>query len=385
MKDCLKTILTFQRRKGYDYNTRTLMPGSQPNINYGEETNQVLGTTTEWKPAQHVFVRITTELTDLTDDKFLAALGNLEGWCSNLRQDDVAVPPSAADAHEGEEEESQVPPTQIAADTEADPDFDEKDAQIHGSGAGAFSEQKLLAMEYLWNLAKTCKNASPDVDDQFEGEGAVEVTNELLGSSPHDKLVGFGFDVEWEHLYCTRTESWYNDTFINAFLTTLATKYRNNTTLFLPPLSIPVPRNGRRVPVTTLSMLSDADEDFVLVPINLNRSHWACLLVDRANKNVVCHDSVNKRSHSNLLMELATELVSKSFTDLNTPYTIHSPIQKSSDSCGLFRCLFFWKRIHKDAGKYYLQEGILRRRWDILRAIVAFNTESKNNSEVDLQ
>ncbi|RLN06541.1 hypothetical protein BBJ28_00021182 [Nothophytophthora sp. Chile5] len=665
MKDCLKAILKFQRRKEDEYKTKTLMPGSVRNNNYGEERNQVLGMTTEWvagifyeeyqfatdpdsvegytyhetdnivtarrddrvhqvdkttwmcdcefsvtmklpcrhvllyrkhtggyltvpyssipprwyrmaaldevlpditvpirvistsdeakrkkqmtekdkyKQAQNVFARITTELTDLTKDKFLAAIDNLEGWWSNLREGDLTVPSSTADDQQGEESRCHVPPAQIAVDAEADPDLDEKDEQIHDSGvagsaipaaravkpfnsrapktgrprkkraqadpkrhaekrtynngsklrkelrdkdvldvvqfvqvskpglneiasfldtfeiryhgyekkeltvktfappaqvmhfrlpeivvkaaltelrnlhrnqvvdlsipddgkhiwrvvciegAGPFSEQKLLAMEYLWNLAKTCKNGKrcfswlmSDVDYQYEGEGAAEVANEMLGSWPHDKLVGFGFDVEWEHLYCARTEAWYNDVFINAFLTTLAVEFRNNTTLFLPPLTVPAPHKGRRVPVTTLSLLSDSDDDYVFMPINLNHSHWACLLIDRTRNNVVCYDSVDKRSHHILLMELAREIVSKCLSDFNHPYAVHSPIQKDSDSCGLFVCLFFWKRLHKAAGNDYTQEGILRRRWDILRAIVTLNTESKNSSAIDLQ
>ncbi|KAE9164374.1 hypothetical protein PF005_g30064 [Phytophthora fragariae] len=48
MKDCLKTILNFQRRKEDEYHTKVMMPGTIRNANYGEEMNQFLGMTSDW-------------------------------------------------------------------------------------------------------------------------------------------------------------------------------------------------------------------------------------------------------------------------------------------------------------------------------------------------
>jgi hypothetical protein len=43
MKDCLKAILNFQRRKEDEYHTKVMIPGTIRNANYGEEMNQFWG------------------------------------------------------------------------------------------------------------------------------------------------------------------------------------------------------------------------------------------------------------------------------------------------------------------------------------------------------
>ncbi|KAE9260331.1 hypothetical protein PR003_g34418, partial [Phytophthora rubi] len=67
----------------------------------------------KFKRAQNVLGRISSELTELTDDTFERAIGNLEAWWDGLRQGktDVATEDAADDG-------SQVEPTQVGSNTE---------------------------------------------------------------------------------------------------------------------------------------------------------------------------------------------------------------------------------------------------------------------------
>ncbi|KAG6971908.1 hypothetical protein JG687_00001758 [Phytophthora cactorum] len=77
------------------------------------------------------------------------------------------------------------------------------------------------------------------------------------------------------------------------------------------------------------------------MPMNINGSHWTCLLVDRTTRSIYCY-------HSPSALPQLTG--------------VHCPIQKDGDNCGLFICLFYWRRVFKEAGKDYSESGLLRRR-----------------------
>ncbi|GMF48918.1 unnamed protein product [Phytophthora fragariaefolia] len=48
MKQCLDSVLRYQRRREDEYVARVAMPGTSRNLSYGEEMNQQLGMTSEW-------------------------------------------------------------------------------------------------------------------------------------------------------------------------------------------------------------------------------------------------------------------------------------------------------------------------------------------------
>ncbi|KAG6964076.1 hypothetical protein JG687_00006201 [Phytophthora cactorum] len=126
------------------------------------------------------------------------------------------------------------------------------------------------------------------VDAKFKDEGAAEIPDKALGSWPCAHLEGFG-------------NSWFNDNLVAAFVKRLANKYSNNTTIFLPTLKTPTSARGKRIPPPTLSLVVGATEQFVFMPLNINSSHWTCLVLDSATKTIYCYDSMDKRSHHNLL------------------------------------------------------------------------------------
>ncbi|KAE9055713.1 hypothetical protein PF006_g32884, partial [Phytophthora fragariae] len=185
-------------------------------------------------------------------------------------------------------------------------------------------------------------------------------------------LPGFDFPIEWSNIYCAREDTWYNDLVIEAFTTTLSAKYGKNKTIFLLQLQLPDKNEGNRVPEATRVALEKATEDYIFLPINLNSSHWACIVVDNVKGALMCYDSVDRRTHLKLLQAIANEIISTTLTGF-AQTTMHSPTQKDSDRCGLFVCLFFWKRLWKEAGSEYTHMGLRLRRWEVLHAIIEFS------------
>ncbi|KAL4101369.1 hypothetical protein PRIC1_005121 [Phytophthora ramorum] len=241
-------------------------------------------------------------------------------------------------------------------------------------------------MKYLWNMANTCSRGMQyyswlmsEVYVHFSDEGSQTVATEIANAWTDDRISGFSFDVHWAHIYCVRPGVWLNDIIIHAFLETLSHKYKKNKTIFLPQLSNPAPEKGKRIPQATLNALETTSEDFVFMSINLNRCHWACILVDMMKGTLLCYDSVDSRPHHKLLSELASEMVARSLTGF-THIAVHNPLQKDSNNCGLFVCLFFWKRLWKEVGSDYTEEGLARRRWQILHAVVNFDKEKKEDA-----
>ncbi|KAE9168370.1 hypothetical protein PF004_g28522 [Phytophthora fragariae] len=183
-------------------------------------------------------------------------------------------------------------------------------------GAGEFSEPQLKAMYYLGDLTNTCKlglqcyswlmtSVDPLLEERCRAAGgtvcgeteAFAVAKELMKTWPHTQLPGFDFLIEWSNIYCAREETWYNDLVIEAFTTTLSAKYGKNKTIFLPQLQLPDTYEGNRVPEATRVALEMATEDYIFLPINLNSSHWACIVVDNVKGALMCYDSVDKRTH----------------------------------------------------------------------------------------
>ncbi|KAE9344108.1 hypothetical protein PF008_g9388 [Phytophthora fragariae] len=246
-------------------------------------------------------------------------------------------------------------------------------------------------MYYLGDLTNTCKlglqcyswlmtSVDPLLEERCRAVGgtvcgeteAYAVAKELMKTWPHTQLPGFDFPIEWSNIYCAREETWYNDLVIEAFTTTLSAKYGKNKTIFLPQLQLPDTYEGNRVPEATRVALEKATEDYIFLPINLNSSHWACIVVDNVKGALMCYDSVDKRTHLKLLQAIANEIISTTLTGF-AQTTMHSPTQKESDSCGLFVCLFFWKRLWKEAGSDYTHMGLRLRRWEVLHAIIEFS------------
>ncbi|EGZ24914.1 hypothetical protein PHYSODRAFT_484779 [Phytophthora sojae] len=223
-----------------------------------------------------------------------------------------------------------------------------------------------MAMEFIWSLSNACDGGRQcyswlmsKIDSKFEGEGAASLADRMISSWPFELLPGFGtgFDLAWSNVYCARSDCWYNDNFIHAFTITLADTFKNNTTIFLPPLSTPAKSKGDRVSTAVVNLFANTTENLVFMPMNINKNHWTCIL----------------------LAEVAAELVTKSLPHRFKITAVHSPLQKDNDNCGLFVCLYFWRRVFKEAGNGYTELGLSRRRWDILRTVVNFSDKKKSN------
>ncbi|ETK80071.1 hypothetical protein F441_09283 [Phytophthora nicotianae CJ01A1] len=104
-------------------------------------------------------------------------------------------------------------------------------------------------------------------------------------------------------------------------------------------------------------------------------------LVDGSKATIYCYDSMDKRANNKLLTELAEELVTTCLAVAYQITTVHSPIQNDGDSCGLFVCLFFWRRFLKEAGNDYSSTGLLRRRWEVLKCILDYSDDSTSKAK----
>ncbi|ETO65679.1 hypothetical protein F444_17099 [Phytophthora nicotianae P1976] len=241
-------------------------------------------------------------------------------------------------------------------------------------------------MQYVWSLVDASEKGMncyswlmSIADEQICYEETAAVAKRMLDAWPKERLPGFGegVDIEWAHLYCARNGCWYNDNLITAYGKVVEGVYGNNTTILLPPMKKPVPKTpkkGMRVPPTTLSLITAASSGRIFLPLNIN--------VDGTTQTVCCYDSTDKRANHNLLAQLADEIVKKSLTKAFCVTVVHSPIQKDGFNCGVFICLYFWRRFWKGAGSDYTEEGLLRRRWDILRTIMKFSDEIKEKEKV---
>lgn len=130
-------------------------------------------------------------------------------------------------------------------------------------GAGEFSDQTFAAMHYLGNLVNTCKQGSQcyswlmtsidallakrNDDNDEEDTAALRLEKQMYQTWPHEKLVGFGFNLERSYVYCAREQTWFNDLIIETFMKTLCEKYGNNKTILLPPILLPDKGNKENV------------------------------------------------------------------------------------------------------------------------------------------
>ncbi|KAG2788735.1 hypothetical protein Pcac1_g2046 [Phytophthora cactorum] len=72
---------------------------------------------------------------------------------------------------------------------------------------------------------------------------------------------------------------------------TLAAEYTHSATTYLRQLKTPVPDKDVRVPTPTLSLFARTDKAMAFMPMNINGSHWTCLLVDRTTRSIYCYHS----------------------------------------------------------------------------------------------
>ncbi|EEY66992.1 uncharacterized protein PITG_17482 [Phytophthora infestans T30-4] len=219
-----------------------------------------------------------------------------------------------------------------------------------------------MAMQFLWSLSAACANGLKcyswlmgKVDILFDNDQAALLAKRMIETWPGQRLPGFdqGFHLDWTHLYCARNGCWFNNNLIQAFSATLSAKYGASTTIFLPQLHTPAKDKGHRIPPLTLSLVAATNMEWVFMPLNVNASHWTCLA-------------------------LAQELVVRSMTEPYEIIAVHNPIQNDGGNCGLFVCLFFWRRVDKEAPRDHSKTGCLRQPWDLLRSVVDFSDSSKN-------
>ncbi|EEY68122.1 cysteine protease family C48, putative [Phytophthora infestans T30-4] len=223
---------------------------------------------------------------------------------------------------------------------------------------GQFTREQLEAMKSLWGLQDTCRNAVL----------CCTWLNSTVKPAcwPYTPLVGFGFDLTYNNLFCFRDSAWLNDNAMRAFAVCLA-RYKNNCTVVIPPpKKAKDAKNGTqpkatksRISTSTLDKVGEsvASHQFVLLPINFGGTHWGCLVVKRDTKVIKMYDSMGGKRNKKRLQKMAEEIRTGPLRDDSyEALEVTEPVQTDSDSCGVF----------VDVSP----AGITKLRWEMLHAVM---------------
>ncbi|KAI9984496.1 hypothetical protein PInf_005854 [Phytophthora infestans] len=88
---------------------------------------------------------------------------------------------------------------------------------------------------------------------------------------------------------------------------------------------------------------------YIVHPVNFDTNHWACLVVNKLNKEIVVYDSMNKRNIGKILKLMALDIDGGLLESASKHLTMTTPRQKDGDSCGVFVCLRFWRQVSNAA------------------------------------
>ncbi|EEY60434.1 uncharacterized protein PITG_12856 [Phytophthora infestans T30-4] len=170
---------------------------------------------------------------------------------------------------------------------------------------GQFTREQLEAMKSLWGLQDTCRNAVLC---------CTWLNSTILECWPYTPLVGFGFDLTYNNLFCFRDSAWLNDNAMRAFAVCLA-RYKNNCT--------------------------------------------------------VMYDSMGGKRNKKRLQKMAEEIRTGPLRDDSyKALEVTEPVQTDSDSCGVFVCRFFWTCVSSESPSDVSPAGITKLRWEMLHAVM---------------
>ncbi|EEY63241.1 cysteine protease family C48, putative [Phytophthora infestans T30-4] len=153
---------------------------------------------------------------------------------------------------------------------------------------------------------------------------------------PYTPLVGFGFDLTCNNLFCFRDSAWLNDNAMRAFFCGFV-----------------------------------ASHQFVLLPINVGGTHRGCLVVDRDTKVIKMYDSMGGKRNKKRLQKMAEEIRTGPLRDDSyEALEVTEPVQTDSDSCGVFVCRFFWTCVSSESPSDVSPACITKLRWEMLHAVM---------------
>ncbi|TYZ60526.1 hypothetical protein PybrP1_008280 [[Pythium] brassicae (nom. inval.)] len=107
--------------------------------------------------------------------------------------------------------------------------------------------------------------------------------------------------------------------------------------------------------------------DFVFVPLHIDKSHWAAVVVDRARTVVHAYDSKGTEKSSAFVMSIAADICRDILPEFDV-VQVRNPVQNDGHSFGFFTCLFFWRKVDREvsddlslAGQHQLRFLMLKR------------------------
>ncbi|KAF1772727.1 hypothetical protein GQ600_13935 [Phytophthora cactorum] len=249
-------------------------------------------------------------------------------------------------------------------------------AKIKKAGSNLTDEDQVAELLVDFNVSadapqrRRLRDASKHARDAWN-INYVEEMSQLLGMTS-EWLAGM---FETEYKFATTCDAITNYTIddqeLHVILRRNGRAHRSTRTALpsISPTKTPAPDKGVRVPPLTLSLLARTDKP---LDVPADRSD---------NAQYLRYHSLAKLAYHNLLEEIEGDLVKRSLPQPYQIVSVHCPIQKDGDNCGLFICLFYWRRVFKEAGNDYSESGLLRRHWDLLRILVDFSDSNKSVGE----
>lgn len=99
------------------------------------------------------------------------------------------------------------------------------------------------------------------------------------------------------------------------------------------------------LPKLTVDAINGVSESIIFLPINIDKVHWACLVLSRPKGNIHIYDSLERVRTKKFLGKIADDISEKCDAADYAHYIFENPIQKDGTSCGFFFCLHFWKTL----------------------------------------
>lgn len=121
----------------------------------------------------------------------------------------------------------------------------------------------------------------------------------------------------------------------------LETKYPRCKIILLSAMNMPpeistVVKGRFELPQSTIDTVNRTSQPTILLPINLDRVHWACMVLDRITQRIPIYDSLSCTKTKKYMGKLADNLSSKCDASSYTRYVYDIPIQNDGSSCGFF-------------------------------------------------
>lgn len=253
-------------------------------------------------------------------------------------------------------------------------------------GFGAFSREKIVAMQEVVNLKSaiegaidSCKWLTDEVLPIVPAhqQAAVKATVEVIRTTwPTERLPHFAAtlpfypDLVFAIMHRALPPTWLNDALVLGLCDRFCTLYSCCRATSIVSTTSRAPNGrARTLPEQVLAQLRSyssfaASVGKVLVPLNMGNFHWCGIVVNIDDQRVVFYDPLNQRNYLSTFDDLAQHMVAKVFRGF-TCVQLNSPIQRDGFSCGIFVAWMFYRQLNPRASTVMVGSQLHRRRFEL--------------------